>query len=215
MTGVQTCALPISKPAVPIPATGTNTYANLISITTPPVVTTVTTVTTTTTIPSAGTVTVVTGVGGFTAPHPALILATTLVGTITVAANLAALVWFGMWMGLNSKSGNVATLKTLLYVQIIPWFVISFASMMIVPFLVIPRLMQGGTTATKNFILWFPLVMVGVASGLALVKDLVFVICSRRLLHSKFRERAAQAVTPIRLAAPPQINQPPVAIPRA
>ena len=158
----------------------------------------------------------VTRVGGFAAPYPAMTLAITLTGTISVVANLIALVWFGMWMGLNSKSGNVATLKTILFVQIIPWFVIGFASLMITSFMVGSTFMTGTNGATSGppgFMLWYPLVMAGVASGLALIKDVIFVVCARRLLHSKFRERAAQVASPIRPNMPPRINKPPVSIP--
>jgi len=47
---------------------------------------------------------------------------------LTVGANLVALAWFGMWMGLNSKNTNLATLKTILFVEVIPWFVVVFTS---------------------------------------------------------------------------------------
>ena len=54
-----------------------------------------------------------------------------LAAVVTTVANLLALCWFGMWMGMTSRSANLATLKTILFVQIIPWFVIAFGSSML------------------------------------------------------------------------------------
>jgi hypothetical protein len=185
-----------SVPAPPPPRTvrpGTNPTKQ-VTTTTPALATT-----------SASTGGVTLASGGSTAPHPAVLLAIALVGTLTVLANLAALVWFGMWMGLNSKSGNAATLKTILFVQVIPWFVVSFASMILVPLVLMPNLMKGGTAPPANFMFWYPLMITGVTSGLALLKDGVFVMCSRRLLLSKFRERATQIGNPIRHNPPARI----------
>jgi hypothetical protein len=47
--------------------------------------------------------------------------------TLTTFANLTALCWFGMWMGMTSRNSNLATLKTIAFVQIVPWFVISLS----------------------------------------------------------------------------------------
>src|SRR5258706_6611952 len=62
---------------------------------------------------------------GFVAQNNLLTLAISLTGTLTMLANLVALTWFGMWMGLNSKTTNLATLKTIVFVQIIPWFAVD------------------------------------------------------------------------------------------
>ena len=122
---------------------------------------------------------------------------------LTVIANMIALVWFGMWMGLNSKSGNLSTLKTLLFVQILPWFVITFVSFMGIPlFLLLPQVRSGG--ASTQFFGWFPLLISGTASTLFLLKDLGFVLWSRKKLYSEFRERAL-AVTPHRVVLPPPL----------
>lgn len=44
----------------------------------------------------------------------------------TSLANLIALSWFGLWMGLTSRNSLTATLKTILFVEIIPWLVLVF-----------------------------------------------------------------------------------------
>jgi hypothetical protein len=51
---------------------------------------------------------------------------------LTTVANRMALCWFGMWMGMTSRSANLATLKTILFVQVIPSFVIAFGTNMVV-----------------------------------------------------------------------------------
>ena len=48
-------------------------------------------------------------------------------GGLRVIANLIALVWLGMGMGLTSKNTNLAAPKAIVFVQIIPWLVASFA----------------------------------------------------------------------------------------
>src|SRR5207245_9483293 len=80
----------IAAQPAPAVATGTN------------VTTTNITVIATTTSATAGTTTTISLVG----PNTILTLVTALAGTITVSANLCALSWFGMWMGLSSKSTN-------------------------------------------------------------------------------------------------------------
>ncbi|PYI83130.1 MAG: hypothetical protein DME26_15670 [Verrucomicrobia bacterium] len=157
------------------------------------------TVVTTTTV--TGTTSV--SMGGFAAPNEWVTLAIAVAGIIAVAANLVALTWFGMWMGLNSKTANLATLKTILFVQIIPWFVVSFASAMIVPLLLLPKLMKGMSAAPSQIMVWYPLITSGLATVLYLAKDVAFLLWARRKLYSEFRERAAEAMAPIRLALPP------------
>jgi hypothetical protein len=51
--------------------------------------------------------------------------------------------------------------------------------------------------------IWYPLIISGLATVLSLGKDAAFVFWSRRKLYQEFRERAVQAVAPIRSALPP------------
>jgi len=132
-----------------------------------------------------------------------LTLVVVVAGVVVKAANLIALCWFGMWMGMTSKNANLATLKTLMFVQVIPWFVISFASSMGVGLLLIPLMTKGGGTPSNAFTSWFALLFTVVPLGLALTKDVFFVVLTRRKLYHGFRDMAVRAVVPVRLAGSP------------
>jgi hypothetical protein len=176
--------------------------------------TTFVTTSTVTTTPWSGTATV--SIGGFSAPGSVVTLAVSVAGMLTVAANLVALSWFGMWMGLNSKNTNLAALKSIVFVQVIPWFVVSFASAMMVPLLLLPRLLKGVPSATSQMMTWYPLLASSLATVLYLAKDIGFSFWARRKLYSEFREQAARSVSPIRPAVPtpwPQADAPPVIAP--
>lgn len=126
---------------------------------------------------------------GFALPGHLLAMATAGAGTLIVAANLLAIAWFGMWMGLTSKNTNLATLQTILYVQVLPWFVISFAVGMMIPLLLLPTLMSGATAPPSRIMLWYPILSTALAAVLNLAKDAFFVTWSRRRLHGELRER--------------------------
>jgi hypothetical protein len=159
---------------------------------------------------SAGGATV-SAAGNWSAPSPLVTVVTSAAGTLAVAANLVALIWFGMWMGLNSKNTSLATLKTILFVQIIPWFVISFvSSAILLPLILWPTLNQS-LPPSSQLMAWYPLVTAGVATALYLIKDLAFSLWARRKLHSEFRERASRAGALFPMALPPPA--PPVAVP--
>jgi hypothetical protein len=152
-----------------------------------------------------GTGSVTVSMGGFTAPNELMTLATSVAATLMVAANLVALSWFGMWMGLNSKSTNLAALKTILFVQVIPWFALTFVSMMTIPLLLLPGLMKGVAASPSQFLSWYPLLASAAMTALTLAKDIGFTLWARRKLYLEFRRRVAQVVTPIRPAVPPRL----------
>jgi hypothetical protein len=152
------------------------------------------------TISTAGRVTVTSA--GWAGPGFLVYLAVALANTLTIGANLVALIWLGMWAGLTSKNTNVATLKTMAFVQIIPWFAVTFLSSMVMPFLMMGTVIGGGTWGVARMI-WYPLITSGVASILYVGKDVGFFLWARHSLYTKFRERAAHALAPIRLAPPP------------
>jgi len=139
---------------------------------------------------------------------------------VTTVGNLIALSWFGMWMGLASRSALFATFKTLLFVQVIPSFVIWFATALLTPLLIIPAINSSGAASTSWFMLWFPLIKEAAWMMLALAKDAIFFFWARKKLGVDFRELAVQAVAPIRvptvatamppmmMAAPPPPVQP-------
>jgi len=169
-----------------------------------------TTITSTTTSTGAVVVTT-TGVMGlpFVSGNGPGLLVTVMISlgaVVTIGASLVALWWFGMWMGLTSKNANIATLKTLLFVQIIPWFAISFAVGMLAPMLIIPSLIKGGGGAAPSMMMtWFPLLSSAVTTALALAKDIGFILWSRGRLHAQLRDRAADISSYV---LPPVIPQP-------
>jgi hypothetical protein len=140
---------------------------------------------------------------GFSLPPRVVLIGIAVASTGSVLANFIALVWFGMWMGLTSKSLNLATLKTLLWVQIVPWFVLSFATLLMIPLLMMSAFMKGRSPGPQMMTMWFPWLAAGVGTMLSLLKDLGFSLWARRKLYAEFRLRATQAVVPIRATAPP------------
>ncbi|MBE0540083.1 MAG: ABC transporter permease subunit [Verrucomicrobia bacterium] len=155
---------------------------------------------------------------GEAGPQLVVALLALLAKTAVIAANLIALGWFGMWMAMTSKSANFATLKTLLFVQVIPWLVIQFASAMIIPLLLMPALMKSASgSANPNTIAggvaWFPILFTAVTVLLTLGKDVLFILLARKQLFGNFRELAVRAVMPVKLAIPPPITPTAVARP--
>ncbi len=127
---------------------------------------------------------------------------------LITAANLLALVWFGMWMGLTSKNNNLAALKTIVFVQVIPLFVLSFASGLAMSLFLLPLFRTGFSGPPSSVMLWFPLVGAAVAFVLYVGKDIGFIVWARQRLYGSFRERAAQSFNPVRLASPPALPPP-------
>jgi hypothetical protein len=125
--------------------------------------------------------------------------------TLTTLANLAALSWFAMWMGMTSRSSNLATLKSILFVQIIPWILFWVISVPIIPLLIIPTLLSGAGGMSPAWMMWFPLLTSGFVMILSLAKDAAFITWARRKLHTEFRVRSLTVVTPVRVRVPPPI----------
>jgi hypothetical protein len=99
-------------------------------------------------------------------------------GMLNFITGLFALGWVGMWMGLTTKKPNIAVIKTFVFVQVIPWFVLtilqiftsfSFARFGISSFMVSTVIMT---------LLWVS-------------KDIAFIIWARRKLYSQLRDVAA------------------------
>jgi len=135
-----------------------------------------------------------------------------VIGAVVTVANLIAVGWCGLWMGMTSRNALLATLKTIVLVQIIPWFVIMIAAGMLVPLVLFPVLLKGGAGATTSFSLWYPLLSTGLTVCLSLGKDYFFWSWSRRKLMRDFREQATRVVAPVmihstaaRVPAPPII----------
>ncbi len=125
-----------------------------------------------------------------------------LAAGLSTAANLLALGWFGMWMGMTSKSANLATLKTLLFVQIIPWFVIFFGAALVVPMMMAAFAFRGATPQSSVWLSWWPFLNAALAAILAIVKDVGFILWSRNRLFLRFREQAARTLGVVPFAPP-------------
>ena len=147
--------------------------------------------------------------GNAPSPHVALLLVVAMLMITATLANLIALGWVGMWMGLTSKSTNLATLKTLLWVEIVPWFVISFVSSiglgLLMVGIMLPAIKQGTTPNPASLMGWFPVITAAVSGGLSVAKDVFFIRLARRKLYTTFRDSAALGLTPVRFDGPPVI----------
>ncbi len=118
--------------------------------------------------------------------------------------NLIAITWFGMWMGLSSRNANMAALKTIAFVQVIPALVLGFLSGLITVLVMLPSIIRtsGATTGSMNVLGSATIVLV--PALLAVSKDLFFIIWARRRLYRGFREVAARAHRVV-LPVPPRV----------
>jgi hypothetical protein len=139
-----------------------------------------------------------------------------MLSAVAVVANMAALTWFGMWMGLTSKSINFATFKTLLFVQIIPWFAIMFGWLTLRSMLAAATFSNSG--GSPSWVRWWPYLDTLFVASMYLGKDAAFIVWTRQRLYTSFRERAsrnwaqsysaAATVPPVRAVTPPPIPAP-------
>ena len=113
---------------------------------------------------------------------------------------------------MTSKSANLATLKTLLFVQILPWLVIAFGSSVIVGLLLMrvmmPVITKGATPNPASVMVWYPIISMGLTCVLSLAKDAVFMVLARRKLYANFRDMAVRAIVPIQITVPPPAPRP-------
>ncbi|HEY5911423.1 MAG TPA: hypothetical protein VJA21_12555 [Verrucomicrobiae bacterium] len=144
---------------------------------------------------------------GSRAQQTGMAVGAALAAALGTAANLLALFWFGMWMGLTSKTTNQSTLKTILFVQVIPWFVTAFASATIIGLVMARGFVRGGNQ-TMAWLGWWPLLSAAIAASLAVAKDVGFIIWSRNRLRNSFRNQAARSLGLPRFARPPPAPQP-------
>ena len=121
---------------------------------------------------------------------------------ITIIANLIAISWFGMWMGLTSKNATWATFKTLLFVQVLPWMVIWFGATVLSTMLILP-LIAASSSGGGAIWIWFPIAKEVVAMSLAVAKDVLFILLVRKKLRTEFRDMAVRAVSPVRIVTAP------------
>jgi len=133
----------------------------------------------------------------------AIALSAAVAAALSTGANLLALCWFGLWMGVTSRSANLATLKTLVFVQVIPWFVIAFGTSMVVGVLMAGLSFRASPGQPVAFLVWWPLLSAVLGAAVAVAKDAGFIIWSRNKLRSSLRAQAAYGLGQPRFATPP------------
>jgi hypothetical protein len=146
---------------------------------------------------------------GFQPVSPAwqtvMAVAAAAAAALSTAANLLALCWFGMWMGLTSRSANLATLKTILFVQIIPWFVMAFVTSMMMGLLMMGSAVRAGPAQSMSWFAWWPLMGAVLGAAFAVAKDIGFIVWSRKKLQSSFRDEASHSLGQPRFVLPPPL----------
>lgn len=131
-------------------------------------------------------------------------------------ANLVALAWFGMWMGLTSRSGLMGTLKTIMLVQIVPWMVIWFAGMMAMVAGALLSMSAKTSWIASNWHDLFPIASTVLMTLLSVGKDFAFYAAARQRLVDQFRDVAVRAVAPVQRqqrVVESQKTKPPIAVP--
>jgi hypothetical protein len=112
-------------------------------------------------------------------------LATSVASPLVVAADIVALLWFGMWMGLTSKNANNAAWKTILFVQVLPWIALTFASGLIAVLTFAAPFGQRFAGA------WMQFIVPAIATAGSLAIDWWLFRFARRKLSSELTHRAA------------------------
>jgi hypothetical protein len=112
-------------------------------------------------------------------------------------------------------------LKTILFVQIIPWFVIAFGAGMVTAMvmsgIMFRGMSSGGPNPLVSFV-WWPILSAVLTAIVVVAKDIGFIVWSRNKLHSSFRDQAARSLgqprfvtlppLPAAAGAPPVIAAP-------
>ena len=108
-------------------------------------------------------------------------------------------------MGLTSRNLSIASLKTILLVQIVPWFVIAIG----VNVLGFGILFSGAATAMGTGSMFWYIVATGCSSGLlAMVKNCLFWRWAQRRLLENLRQQATLKLAPV-IPSPASLVPPP------
>jgi ABC-type transport system involved in multi-copper enzyme maturation permease subunit len=94
---------------------------------------------------------------------------------------LMAVAWFGMWMGMFTKKANQAVIKTLVFVQVLPFVVLVFVQLGF----------QIALSLVGGFSHWW--ITQVILSVVAVILDMVFIGIARKRLLNDLRSVAAQA----------------------
>jgi hypothetical protein len=117
-----------------------------------------------------------------------------IAAALSVLADVAALSWFGMWMGMTSKNTNMAALKTIVFVQVVPAIVIQVSTSLLLMMALVPFMSsaRSGSKVWASVSGWFvPLLLMALPLALRLAKDWFFIAWSRTKLYRHFRDWAA------------------------
>jgi len=147
------------------------------------------------------------------ASHGITAAVVSVLNALTVTANLVTLCWFGMWMGTISKNSSLAALKTILFVQIMPWFVVTFIAML-TTVAVIRQISVSRFGGTGSIMAWYAVFSAAVSTTLYLAKDVVLSLWTRKKLNADFRAQAS-GVMRHKLPAPATPLPPPLSEPIA
>jgi ABC-type transport system involved in multi-copper enzyme maturation permease subunit len=109
-----------------------------------------------------------------------------IITCMSLVGNLVAIMAVGMWMGLTSRNGGLAALKTLVFVQLLPWFAISFASTVLFGLLMFSRVLKNGSPSNAT-LMNYPFIISAISAGLTLSKDVAFFLWVRGRFQSGFR----------------------------
>jgi hypothetical protein len=110
-----------------------------------------------------------------------------------------------MWMGLTSRTANMATLKTILFVQIIPWLVMGFLTITLMGALMGAMAYRAGSASSLSWFAWWPLMGAVLGATFAVAKDIGFIVWSRKKLRSSFRDEASRSLGQPRFVLPPPL----------
>jgi hypothetical protein len=104
-------------------------------------------------------------------------------------------------------------LKTILFVQVVPYIVVSFGGSLAISLLFVPFFWKRGASFSSTYMVWSQFLSTLFTSGLFLAKDIVFFMLSRKTLFRAFRDYAIRGESPVMTIPPPiqpAIPQPPV-----
>jgi ABC-type transport system involved in multi-copper enzyme maturation permease subunit len=112
-------------------------------------------------------------------------MASAVVGAVTSLAGLAALAWFGMWMGLSNRKISMAVLKTVCFVSVLPWIAYLF----LYGFVLLGVMLSSRNNGQPY---WGLFVASFVGALFNLGKDALFIWWGREHLLTEFRAAVAQ-----------------------
>ena len=118
---------------------------------------------------------------------------------VNFLADLLAVGWFGMWMGLTTKKTTMAVVKTFVFVVVLPWLASIFLQGILVSFLAF----STGFGGSFGVLVWWlrPALSVTFTVG----KDIFFIRWSRRKLLTGMRDGASRDSRMVVSQRPPRL----------